>query len=196
MKSNSISLTQADLAYIEANFTTLTVLCNAASENIARIGAEIRSGTRPAASYVLADGREFFPPDYLQLETDRERFETRLLNESRVQRIVPLDPQETWTAYLSGAYGVCLCSATLEHIVQKAALLQRIEALTVAPKEQDPRWLADLARAVDALDDLERPFSPNYDRNRFGKPPTRDSHINAVRLRYPAIAPTSDRKTS
>jgi hypothetical protein len=40
---------------------------------------------------------------------------------------------------------------------------------------------------VDELDSLERPFSPVYDRVRFGRPPTRDTHICDVRKTFPQI---------
>jgi hypothetical protein len=48
-------------------------------------------------------------------------------------------------------------------------------------------WCADLRSAVDELDVLERPFSPDYDRRRFGVPPTRDELIDGARRRFPQI---------
>src|SRR6185437_17005499 len=104
------------------------------------------------------------------------------------QNVTSIDPEETWQTYLEGIYGVCLRSATPENIVRKNALLERIEALTNSPQEHDPAWVRALKTAVDSLDVLERPFSPHYDRKRFGKPPTRDSHIRNVRRRFPQIS--------
>ncbi len=161
-----------DVAYIEENFIAL----------------EARPQGCPAASYVLEDGSEFYPADYFHQEMDESRFKTRLRTEALAQDIGPLDADETWQTYLEGIYGVCLRSATPENIVRKNAMLQRIEALTQAPDENNPGWVSALKHAVDTLDMLERPFSPHYDRARFGRPPTRDSHIRDVRRRFPQIA--------
>lgn len=164
--------TEDDVAYIEEHFISL----------------ESQAPGRPAASYALDDGREFYPKDYFELEADETAFKERLALEARAQGIAPLDAGEEWEAYIAGIYGICLRSATPENIARKAALLQHIEALTGAPDEEDPAWIRALKDAVDALDALERPFSPHYDRRRFGRPPTRDSHIAAVRARFPQIA--------
>lgn len=166
----AVQFTPDDLAYIEENFVCL----------------EVRPEFAPQASYVLDDGTEFYPHDYFSQEMDEERFKARLHAQMQTQR-VRLDADETWDEYLTGLYGVCLKSATPENIVRKAALLQRIDVLTAAPDPHNAKWLADLKEAVDALDALERPFSPHYDRVRFGKPPTRDTHIRDVRRRYPHI---------
>lgn len=164
--------TAADIRYIETQFMQL----------------DARSAERPAASYTLDDGREFYPRDYFELEVDERRFKSRLASACAMERIAPLDPEEAWTVFMDGVYGVCLKSATPENIARKNALLQRIEALTTTPNEDDNTWLAALKRAVDALDELERAFSPHYDRRRFGRPPTRDTHITAMRHKYPRIA--------
>lgn len=166
----AVEFTPDDLAYIEENFVCL----------------EVRPEFAPQASYVLDDGAEFYPHDYFSQEMDEARFKARLHAEMHAQNIT-LDPGETWEEYLTGIYGVCLQSVTPENIVRKAALLARIGALTAAPDPQNATWIADLKRAVDALDALERPFSPHYDRVRFGRPPTRDTYIRDVRRRYPQI---------
>lgn len=166
----AVEFTPDDLAYIEENFVSL----------------EVRPEFGPRASYVLDDGTEFYPHDYFSQEMNEARFRARLHAEMHAQKVT-LDPDETWEEYLTGIYGVCLQSVTPENIVRKAALLQRIGALTAAPDPQNATWIADLKRAVDALDALERPFSPHYDRIRFGRPPTRDTYIRDVRRRYPQI---------
>ncbi|MGH3094268.1 MAG: DUF6058 family natural product biosynthesis protein, partial [Gaiellaceae bacterium] len=51
----------------------------------------------------------------------------------------------------------------------------------------DELWQAGLRRAVDELDELERPFAPHYDRARFGAPSSRDRLITAVREAYPTV---------
>lgn len=164
--------TLADISYIEANFICL----------------RSHPANRPAPSYVLDDGREFYPRDYFELETSELRFKSRLAAACASAGTTCLDPDETWAAYMGGVYGVCLHSATPENIARKNALLQRIETLAQVPDESSPAWVAALKHAVDALDELERPFSPHYDRARFGRPPTRDSHIIAMRHKFPQIA--------
>lgn len=168
----TLEFTLDDIAYVERNFICL----------------QERPAHGPAASYVLGDGREFFPPDYFEQETDEARFKARLSAEMRAQNAQTLDPDQAWRAYLKGIYGVCLHNATPENIVRKNALLERIDALAAAPQQHDAAWVHALKSAVDSLDALERPFSPHYDRARFGRPPTRDSHIRDVRRRFPQIS--------
>ena len=152
---DTLPYTVADIAYIEANFVALS---------------ERPAG--PGPSYVLDDGREFYPKDYQEQEVDEERFKARLMQEME-RRGLSLDPDAEWEAYLAGLYGVCLRAATPENIVRKEALLNRIDDL-----------VDKLRIAVGSLDALEREFAPDYDRLRFGRPTTRDTHItkwNCVR---------------
>jgi hypothetical protein len=168
---STVAFSAADLAYIEANFM------------------QLQSGpaSGPQASYVLPDGRQFYPLNYIELQTNEAEFKSRLARACASEGIARIDADETWQAYMTGIYGVCLHAATPENIARKNALLQRIEDLAAAPDEQNHAWVRSLKEAVDALDRLERPFSPHYDRVRFGRPPTRDSHIAQVRERFPQI---------
>lgn len=161
-----------DVAYIEEHFICLTA----------------RPEGGPAASYVLEDGRAFYPRDYADQETDETRFKSRLVSAAAREQVDDLDVCEIWQTYMDGIYGVCLRRATPENIVRKAALLARIETLTAVTDEGNPDWALALKHAVDELDALERPFSPHHDRKRFGRPPTRDTHIRDVRRRFPQIA--------
>lgn len=165
------SFSASDIAYIERNFIEL----------------HSRPMHGPAPSYILGDGRQFYPRDYFDMEMDEARFKQRLHAEMLVQGVA-MDIEETWQSYMSGLYGVCLHSATPENIVRKAALLESIQALISVPDESNSEWVGALKRAVDALDVLERPFSPHYDRFRFGRPPTRDTYIRDVRQRFSQIA--------
>lgn len=127
-----------------------------------------RDPSRPAPSYVLEDGTCYVPRDYNEQEIDRERFIARFrtVNDS-------LDAaSREWSAFMTGVYGVCLRSVTPENIARKELLIARID-----------RLLEELHAAVDALDDLEMPFSPVFDRQRFGRPPSRDTHIDGLRKR-------------
>src|SRR5919198_275047 len=49
-------------------------------------------------------------------------------------------------------------------------------------------WREALREQVDELDELEREFSPDYDRSeQLDRPPTRDLIIRAARERYPEL---------
>jgi hypothetical protein len=67
-------------------------------------------------------------------------------------------------------------------MVEKAALIAEIDMLTAVPAVEDEQWRSRLRDAVDALDEIERPFT-DYDRQRWGAT-SRDTHIAAVRARY------------
>jgi hypothetical protein len=153
-----------------------------------RLTAAEKGDGEPGPAYII-DGELYVPPDYFEQERDPVRFRERFIAEAVK---LGLKDAETlavsaWKHFLTGIYGVCLNSVTPENIARKQSLLQRIETLTAEPRREDARWVAQLRDAVNELDALERPFSPVYDRIRFGRPPTRDSHINDVRLRFPEI---------
>jgi hypothetical protein len=183
------SLTQADLEYIQANFVTLDELCAARGQSADRVRALIAGGNMPAASYRLEDGTEMVPEDYFELVDEaggegalRGLFARRYL-------AVAGDEDEVgseWEGYLSGAYGVCLKHVTPENIVRKSALVVEIDRLLAAPQPEDADWSSHLRASVDELDELERPFAPDYDRARWG-PSSRDRCITAARELYPEV---------
>ena len=70
--------------------------------------------------------------------------------------------------------------------MRKAVLITRIETLLAQPGPDDPDWAGRLRAAVDALDELERPFA-EFDRIRFGGPSSRDRLITGTRRAYPEI---------
>jgi hypothetical protein len=59
----------------------------------------------------------------------------------------------------------------------------------VLARPADPEWRERLRTEVDELAELEREFSPDYDRSeeRFGRKPTRDLIVAAARERYPDV---------
>ena len=158
---DTILYSSADVAYIEANFVALS-----------------SRPPGPGPSYVLDDGREFYPKNYMDQEVDKARFIERLRRAMETCGVT-LDPEKEWQSYLAGLYGVCLRDATPENVVRKEELLNRIDAL-----------LAELRACVDSLDELERDFAPDYDRVRFGRPTTRDTYITRVRKCFLAYATT------
>jgi hypothetical protein len=95
---------------------------------------------------------------------------------------------EYWAGLLSGQYGACLSVPWVPEMIRKERLLARIGALTADPKPTQSRWNRSLRRAVDDLERLEMPFA-DWDRTRFGKPVTRDTHIDGLRRKYPRAFP-------
>jgi hypothetical protein len=189
----ALKFTAADLEYIREEFVPLADLCAARGEEVETVRAEIESGRLPRAAYVLEDGREMVSPDYFALADEAggrdrlhglflERYATAAAAES-----APLDdPEDEWLAYLSGDYGVCLRRVSPETIARKSALVHEIEAMLAASAVDDAWWRIRLREAVDELDDLERPFAPDYDRARWGQV-SRDRLVTAVRHDYPSI---------
>ena len=182
--------TDADLAYIHAGYTTLDELCADRDESPADVRRLIEERRLPRPSYVLDDGTEMYPHDYFRLLDEAggaERLRPHF--EDRLRAAGDEDVDEQWEGYLSGIYAVCLRDVTPETIARKTKLVSSLCELLVLAKPRDPDWQGRLRREVDELDELEREFAPDYDRNeeRFGCKPTRDLLIAAARERYPAV---------
>jgi hypothetical protein len=183
------AMTAADVAYVRAGFVPLDELCAARGEDAGRVRSLVAGGRLPGPSYVLPDGTAMVPRDFFALadaaggaEPARELFVERYLAAGGDAA----GAEAEWTAYLSGAYGVCLRTATPEHILRKGELVDEIDALIGAPRPGDEDWRARLRAAVDELDELERPFAPAYDRARWG-PSSRDRCITGPRRRNPEL---------
>jgi hypothetical protein len=175
-----------DIEYVSRYFITLEEACRRAHRDLDEVTSEILSGLRPAPCYLLGQRSYYVAPDYFDQEIDRSDFVQRYLV-AAVSHGLPIfeeDAMQAWRDFLSGVYAVCLWHVTPENIALKDALLNRIDALLRYVREDDRSWLTELAEATDDLDRIERDFSPVYDRRRFGKPITRDTHINDVRRRY------------
>ena len=182
-------LTDADVEYIRANFVPLDELCATRGQSADRVRALIAAGSLPAASYVLEDGTEMVPAEYFELidEAGGEGALRGLFARRYVAAAGDDDEVGSeWEGYLSGAYGVCLKHVTPENIARKSALVAEIEGLLAAPQPANADWRGSLRASVDELDELERPFAPNYDRARWG-PSSRDRCITAARELYPEV---------
>jgi len=91
-----------------------------------------------------------------------------------------------WNDFLSGEYGACLKVPWVPCMIRKERLLRQISGLSEHPVPRDPRWADALRTAVNALDRLELPFT-RWDRLRFGRPVSRDTHIDSVRRKFPEV---------
>ena len=184
---------EEDLEYIRANYRSLDQLCRERGKEAEDVRGLIQEGLLAAASYVLPDGSEMVPADYFLLvdEADgpkrlRQEFERRYAAAGGAAS----ELEEDWEGYVSGVYGVCLRQVSPEAIVRKSELVRSIEGLLATAAPKDAAWQEQLRDEVAELDALEREFSPDYDRNRFDRPPSRDLLIVAARERYPKLFAT------
>ncbi len=150
-------LSDADLEYIRREFVPLADLCRAHGRELGEVRAAIAARRLPGFPY---PGQEYMPANYVDLP-DAEEF---------LGTFPGPNAEAELDAYLDGTYFVCIRDATVANIAQKEQLVTEIR-----------RLLAELRPLVDELDELERPFSPDYDRQRFGVLPTRDELIAPFR---------------
>jgi len=146
-------LSDADLEYIRSEFVPLADLCRTHGRDLDDVRAAIAARRLPGFPY---PGQEYVPANYFDLPAAGEFLRT----------FDAPDAEAELEAYLDGTYFVCVRNATVENIARKEELVTEIR-----------RLLAELKPLVNELDELERPFSPDYDRKRFGVPPTRDELI-------------------
>jgi hypothetical protein len=180
----------ADIEYIRANYRKLETLCRQSGQDLAEVQRLIRARQLPAPSYVLPGGEEMVPEDYFRLVNEargperlREEFERRYRETGGAEHELAAD----WEGYMEGLYGVCLRQVSPETIVRKSELVISIEGLLAEAKPTDAGWQSRLREEVQELDRLEREFSPDYDRSRFGSPPSRDRLIAVAHERYSEI---------
>jgi hypothetical protein len=178
--------TEADLAYLAANYLTLGELCEGRPESPEEVRALIVERRLPQPSYTIPDGNGMFPADYFRLVDEaggvdglRDHFA------ARHSAAKGNDLDQDWQMYLDGIWGICLRDVTPETIVRKSTLVTSLCELLVLARPRDPEWRKQLREQVDELDELEREFSPDYDRSeQVDRPPTRDLIIAAARERY------------
>jgi uncharacterized protein DUF6058 len=171
-------MTAADDAYVSAQFVVLTDLCARLGRDCDEIRRLMLDRRLPLPSYLRSDGAEMVPADLFALADEA----------GGVDRLGPwflahwsdrTEGAEEFDAYLSGRY-VCLRRVTPTSIRRKGELVAEIDTALALP---DPP--ADQVHAlVDELDALEPDFTA-YDRLRFAGPVSRDTHIDAVRARFP-----------
>ncbi len=176
-------MTEADVAYVRANYLSLEEACAAREESADDVRRLIAENKLPQPSYVLPDGTEMVPADYFAIaDAGREDFARRFVAAGGDPGVV----EEEWRYWLSGDYGVCLKEQTPENIARKEQLVNQVVALLESPNPGDADWRQQLRTAVDELDGLERPFAPEYDRARWG-PSSRDRCITGARERFPEV---------
>jgi hypothetical protein len=188
-------LTDADVAYIAANYLTLGSLCAGRAKSAEDVRKLIGERRLPAPSYVLQDDTSMFPADYFRLVDEaggadrlRDHFAARYHAASAAEQTHVDCFDEDWEAYLDGVYGVCLHEVTPEVIVRKAVLVRSLCELLLLARPGDLDWRRELWTQVEELDGIERQFAPDYDRGpEQSRPPTRDLLIKAARERFPEV---------
>ena len=176
-------MTSADDAYVDKYFVPLGDLCERKSISVDTIRRSMLDGQLPLPSYLRSDGTEMVPPDLLDL-SEQAGGVGRLRGWFLAHWTDGGEAAAEWEGYLSGQ-NVCLRVVTPQTLRRKSYLVDAIsQAAEPAEPGESPGWLAELHALVDELDELELPFT-RYDRLRFGKPVSRDTHIDAIRERYP-----------
>lgn len=173
-------LAAADEAYIRCAHVPLEEV---AGPRLSEVRAAIAAGRLPAPAYVLDDGTEMVARDHLAL-ADEAGGDLAAAFRARYLAAAGADPDGAWAGYLSGAYAICLRTATPETIARKDRLVEEVEALLADPRPRDHDWRGALRAGVDELDALERPFAP-LDEHRFGARPTRHRLVGDPRARWP-----------
>jgi hypothetical protein len=188
-------LTQADVAYLTANYVTLEELCAERTETPEEVEALIRARRLPQPSYVLGDGTGMFPADYFRLvdeaggvEALEGHFAARHREATFARDAAAKELERDWQWYLDGIWGICLYDVTPETIVRKNTLVWSLCELLLLPRPGSAEWRESLRKQVEELDELEREFAPDWDRGPAEeRPPTRDLLIRAARERYPEL---------
>jgi hypothetical protein len=176
-------LAVADDAYIRSGHVPLEQV---AGRRLQDVRAAMAAGRLPRPAYVLDDGTEMVAPDHLAL-ADEAGADLHAAFRARFTAAGGNDIEGAWDGYLSGAYAICLRSATPEAIARKEQLVDAIDAMLADPRPRDADWRDALRAAVDDLDGLERPFAP-LDEHRFGQRPTRRRLVDDPRDRWPWLA--------
>lgn len=184
-----VTLTPADISYVRANYRTLEELCEERAESPDEVRGLIAERRLPEPSYVLPGGTGMFPADYFRLLDEvggvdglREQFA------ARHRAANGKDLEQDWEMYLDGTWGICLRDVIPETIVRKNTLVTSLCELLVLARPRYEDWRQALREQVEELDELERQFSPDFDRSEeMDRLPTRDLIIAAARERYPEV---------
>ncbi|NEA83383.1 hypothetical protein G3I30_31030 [Actinospica acidiphila] len=171
-------MTDADDAYVTAQFVTLEELCAVRGRDADAVRRLMLDGRLPLPGYLRSDGAEMVPADLFTLADEAGGVDL-LEAWFTAHWADPVAGKAEWDAYLSGQY-VCLHAVTPATIRRKDQLTAAIGTAIDDPDAP----AAHLHALVDELDALEPAFTA-YDRLRFGGPTSRDTCIDAIRARFP-----------
>jgi hypothetical protein len=175
---------------VRANYWRLEKLCVESGQDPAEVRRLIRATQLPAPSYVLPGGDERVPQDYFYWSTRRAALKACGRSSSAVierRGVRSTSWQRTGRAIWRVSTEFVCGRSPPETIVRKSELVTSIESLLAEAKPTDAAWQGRLRQEVQELDGLEREFSPDYDRSRYGTPPSRDRLIAVAHERYSEI---------
>lgn len=175
-------MTPADDAYVTAQFVALEDLCAAHGRDADEVRRLMLAQRLPLPAYLRSDGAEMVPAGLFALAEQAGGI-GRLRSWFIAHWADPAVGRREWNSYLSGRY-VCLRSVTPVNILRKDYLTAAISAAPNEPDAGSAQWSTRLHALIDELDALEPAFTP-YDRLRFGGPTSRDTCIDAMRVRFP-----------
>jgi hypothetical protein len=176
------SMTEADDAYVSAQFAVLDELCTAHGYDADDVRRLMLDRRLPLPGYLRSDGAEMVPVDLFALAEQAggtDALQAWFTGHWADEGVGAAE----WDAYLSGRY-VCLRSVGPATIRRKDELVAAIRA-ALANLDVDPTddgTALRLSALADELDALTPAFTP-YDRLRFGGPTSRDTYVDAVRAR-------------
>ena len=90
-------LTDADTAYVWANFVPLEQLAGERGESLADVRALVQGESLPRPSYVLDDGTEMVPADYFALADEAGASRTCARPSPRATSVRPQRRRHHWT---------------------------------------------------------------------------------------------------
>ncbi len=179
-------MTEADDAYVSKQFVVLTELCATQGRDADEVRRLMLARRLPLPGYLRSDGAEMVSADLFDL-ADRAGGPPRLEAWFTAHWADPAVAEEEWRSYLSGQY-VCLHAVSPATIQRKDYLVAAIGAAPAAEDAGSERWSRRLHALIDELDALEPAFTA-YDRLRFDGPTSRDTCIDAMRVRFPRLDP-------
>ena len=219
MSITNLHLSREDDHYIRSRFVSLDWIATRSGVSEAVLAAWQRESLFPQPTYFTEDGKQWYSRAYVDLVRRAVAHETDLKSLfsaeyaralERLRKTAPADyaaeiatssgagssPQEAlesnWKGFLSGEYGVCLRVPWVPCMLRKGRLMRTIEELISEPRTGELEWSRRLHQSVDSLSRLEMPFT-QWDRIRFGKLVSRDTHIEAVRQRFPGVFDSTTR---
>ncbi|MFD6162032.1 DUF6058 family natural product biosynthesis protein [Nocardia sp. NPDC060256] len=179
-------MTDADDAYVSAQFVTLDELCAAKGIDADETRRLMLARRLPLPGYLRSDGAEMVPRDLFAL-VDAAGGIDRLEAWFTARWEDPDAGAREWDSYLSGQY-VCLHEVRPTTIQRKDYLTSAISAAPSEPDAGSSHWHERLHALIDELDVLEPAFTA-YDRLRFHGPTSRDTYIDEMRTRFPRLDP-------
>ena len=186
----------ADDDYVRNSFRPIAGVCRG---RLPDVRAAVEAGEMARPTYVLADGSEWVPSDYLQLVDDagsladlRAHVEGRYVVAADTYGAVagPDELDDAWYAFLDGVWHARLVEGTPENAVREVRLAAAIERLLDAPAPDDWRWANRLRARVEHLAVLTRSGTAS-DRERNGGPLPRDIYVTDVMASHPAAFSSS-----